>query len=61
MAHILSFIYMRDHLTAELGHLTADQSSDGKSDAEEYLRAKWYALMCIYFVSDINLLGLGLL
>jgi hypothetical protein len=33
---------MRDNLTANLRHLTADQSADGKSDAEQYLRDKWY-------------------
>lgn len=41
IAHCNSFTYLRDNFTAELRHLTSDQSADGKSDAEKLLREKW--------------------
>lgn len=41
VAHNNAFVFLRDNMTANLRHLTSDQSADGKSDAELILRAKW--------------------
>lgn len=41
IAHTYGFIYLRDNFTTPLRFLTADQSADGKSDAEAILRDKW--------------------
>lgn len=41
VAHTNGFIHLRDNFTSTLRFLTADQSADGKSDAETILRSKW--------------------
>lgn len=41
VAHSNCFTFLRDNMTSTLRHLTSDQSSDAKSDAEAILREKW--------------------